>query len=223
MIVSAEGAIDETDASLAYASRVPTLVSPVLRSGVFSGQAQPRLTAGDIELRAWSDRDTEFLVEAYSDPDIQRWHVRTMDTREAREWITARAVRWRGEHGADWSVRWRGIPVGRVGLRTVDLEGGRAEVAYWTVPEARGSGVAATALAVLSDWAIETVGFHRLDLHHSVENAASCRVAVKCGYEVEGTARSSVLHSDGWHDMHLHARIELDPGEPRSHARHRCE
>jgi len=121
-------------------------------------------------------------VRAYSDPDIQRWHVRTMDVDEAREWITARALRWNREHGADWVVQRRGNPVGRAGLRTIDLDEGRAEL----------------------------TGFHRLDLHHSVANRASCRVAVKCGYEVEGTARRAVLHSDGWHDMHLHPRIEPD-------------
>ncbi len=198
----------------AYAPRVPAIVSSVLRSGVLSSQTQPRLTAGDLELEPWSERDAEFLVDAYSDPDIQRWHVRTMDRKEAREWITARAMRWKSEQGADWVVRRRGTPAGRVGLRTLDLEEGRAEVAYWTVPEARGTGVAVTALEALSRWALETVGFHRLDLHHSTENAASCRVAVKGGYEVEGTARSSVLHDDGWHDMHLHARIKQETGLP---------
>jgi RimJ/RimL family protein N-acetyltransferase len=170
------GVVSGVPRTYAYASRVPTLVLPVLRSGVFSGHTQPR------------------------------------------------ALRWKGEHGADWVVRREGAPVGRVGLRTVDLEEGRAEVAYWTAPEARGNGVAIQALTALSNWALETVGFHRLDLHHSVQNAASCRVAVKCGYEVEGTAHSSVLHSDGWHDMHLHARINRGSGRlnpPRGH--HRSE
>ena len=193
---------------------MPTLVSPVLRRGVFSDQSQPGLAGGDVELQPWADRDVELVVRAYSDPDIQRWHVRTIDTEEALEWITARALRWQEEHGADWVVRWRGNPVGRIGLRTVDLEEGRAEVAYWTVPEARGNGLAAKALDVLSNWALETVGFHRLDLHHSVDNGASCRVAVKCGYQAEGTARSSVLHADGWHDMHLHGRINQDLRHP---------
>ena len=27
------------------------------------------------------------------------------------------------------------------------------------------------------------------------------------GFEPEGTLRSAVLHEDGWHDMHLHARL----------------
>lgn len=38
-------------------------------------------------------------------------------------------------------------------------------------------------------------------------NAASCRVALKAGFAAEGTRRSAALHADGWHDMHLHARI----------------
>lgn len=191
-----------------YAFRVPVLVSPFLRSGVLSGQTQPRLAAGDLEIRPWSEHDAQFLVEAYADPEIQRWHVRSMDTKEAHEWVTARAERWKGELGADWVVTRLGAPVGRVALRTVDVEGAQAEVAYWMVRAARGHGYARIALEALSTWALDTVGFHRLDLHHSVENTGSCRVAAQCGYELEGTARSSVLHSDGWHDMHLHARIK---------------
>jgi RimJ/RimL family protein N-acetyltransferase len=59
----------------------------------------------------------------------------------------------------------------------------------------------------LSDWALEKVGFYRLYLDHSTRNQASCRVATKSGYELEGTKRSAAVHDDGRHDMHLHARV----------------
>jgi len=191
-----------------YASCVPVLVSPFVCRGALSDRAQPRLAAADLDIRPWSEHDAPFLVEAYADPEIQRWHVRTMDTDEAHEWITARTDRWEGELGADWVVTRGGTPVGRVGLRAVDLDEGHAEVAYWVVPAARGQGLAVIALGALSAWAFDSVGFHRLDLHHSVENTSSCRLAAKCGYDLEGIARSSVLHGDGWHDMHLHARVK---------------
>ena len=42
-------------------------------------------------------------------------------------------------------------------------------------------------------------------------NTASCRVAGKAGFHLEATLRSVLLHSDGWHDMHLHARIGAPP------------
>ncbi|MGO8889299.1 MAG: GNAT family N-acetyltransferase [Streptosporangiaceae bacterium] len=41
-------------------------------------------------------------------------------------------------------------------------------------------------------------------------NTASCRVAAKAGFAAEGIQRSAVLHADGWHDMHVHARISGD-------------
>jgi RimJ/RimL family protein N-acetyltransferase len=36
---------------------------------------------------------------------------------------------------------------------------------------------------------------------------ASCRVAQKAGYLLEGTKREHWLFADGWHDVHLHARV----------------
>ncbi|WP_435880234.1 hypothetical protein [Streptomyces atroolivaceus] len=44
----------------------------------------------------------------------------------------------------------------------------------------------------------------------SVLNEASCRVAVKPGFSFEGVRRRGNLHADGWHDMHVHARVRGD-------------
>ena len=51
------------------------------------------------------------------------------------------------------------------------------------------------------------LGLHRLELRHSVGNVSSCRVATKTGFALEGTLRRQLMHADGWHDMHLHARL----------------
>lgn len=47
-----------------------------------------------------------------------------------------------------------------------------------------------------SAWSFDA-GFHRLFLHHSTANPASCGVARKAGFALEGTKRSALLHSDG--------------------------
>lgn len=95
-------------------------------------------------------------------------------------------------------------------LRSVNLDEGQGEVAYWVLPEARGRGVAPRALQAMSTWLFDHVGLHRLELAHSTRNTASCRVATKAGYLLEGTKRQQTLHGDGWHDMHLHARVQGD-------------
>jgi RimJ/RimL family protein N-acetyltransferase len=116
---------------------------------------------------------------------------------------------WAGRVRAHWAVAdsQTAAVVGRASLKNVNLLGGQAEVAYWTLPIARGRGVASRAVEALTAWAFEEVGFHRLQLTHSVDNPASCRVATRAGYLLEGTKRSAGLHLDGWHDMHLHARV----------------
>lgn len=75
------------------------------------------------------------------------------------------------------------------------------------LPAARGAGVASRGLGALTAWALDEIGFQRLELDHSTRNLASCRVATKSGYFLEGTKRSAAVHDDGRHDMHLHARV----------------
>ena len=62
----------------------------------------------------------------------------------------------------------------------------------------------------ITNWAFHDAGFHRLDIEHSTVNHASCRVAAKAGFVVEGTRRDAALHADGWHDMCLHGRLATD-------------
>ena len=81
----------------------------------------------------------------------------------------------------------RGGPVAVLVVRSIDLDEGMAEVAYWTVPAARGRNIAARAVRAASTWMFRSVGLHRLELSHSTLNPAWCRIAEKAGYPYEGT------------------------------------
>lgn len=190
---------------------MPPLVYPVIPAGRLRRSAQPVLGGdGELVLRPWSAADVSAVAAVYADPDVQRWHMYRVDGEdEARDLITRWRRHWAEETGADWAVTVGpdGAVVGRIGLRTMDLRNGAAECAYWTAPAARGSGVAPRALTALAEWAFGELSFHRLFLEHSMANTASCRVADKAGFAAEGVLRNSLLHADGWHDMHLHARI----------------
>jgi RimJ/RimL family protein N-acetyltransferase len=188
---------------------VPSLFSPVLAAGTLSARDQPVLTTEELIARPWEPADRGAVLRAYADPAIQRWHTRSMTDTEASDWINSSTERWERESGADWAVTDGQAILGRVGLRRIDLQEGLCEVVYWVLPEARGRRVAPRALCVLSDWAFG-VGLHRLELTHSVENRASCRVAQIASYGLEGTKRQEARHCDGWHDMHLHARLSGD-------------
>ncbi|MEU6825121.1 GNAT family N-acetyltransferase [Streptomyces atriruber] len=193
---------------------MPFKISDIVAAGSLARRVQPTLPApGGLVLRPWSAADVPAVYEAFQDPVIQRWHARVADSEsEVRGWIEGWRKAWADERDAYWAIADADTDalVGRVALRCIVLGDGQAEVAYWTMPSARGRGVAPRAVEALTEWAFEEVGLHRLELSHSMANEASCRVALKTGFAVEGTKRSALLHEDGWHDMHLHARIRGD-------------
>ncbi|MFC7810285.1 GNAT family N-acetyltransferase [Streptomyces olivaceus] len=193
---------------------MPYLTRPVIAEGTLSRTPQPALPTGDgLLLRPWRADDAPAVHAAFQDPAIHQWHARAADSEdEVRGWIAEWQRAWEGERGVQWAVADASDDrlLGRVALREVVLGDGVAEVAYWTTAAARGRGVAARATRALAHWALDGIGFQRLELLHAVANEASCRVAHKSGFAVEGTKRSALLHPDGWHDMHLHARVRGD-------------
>ena len=152
------------------------------------------------------------FLSAYQDPAIRHWHTRQPAPQdEVHERFERYRRGWEEETGVSWAVTGEGGKVlGRIALGSLNLADGDAGCGYWVLPAARGAGVAARALTAVSGWALGEAGFHRLHLDHSTRNPASCRVAAKAGFRLEGTMRSAAVHSDGRHDMHLHARIRGD-------------
>ncbi|MGW7402693.1 GNAT family N-acetyltransferase [Streptomyces sp. NPDC054833] len=188
-------------------------IPPVVPADRMTRAGQPVLALpSGLELRPWRLDDADALMAAGQDPAIRRWNLFTVESRaEACRRIERMQERWRAETGAVWAVARPGAAAtGLIGWSDIDLAGGSAEIVYWVPPEARGGGTVVEATRRLSRWALDELGLHRLRLCHSVANPASCRVAEKAGYLLEGTMRGALLHADGWHDQHLHALVRGD-------------
>ena len=190
---------------------MPSLVTATVRAGSLAARPQPTLTAGlGVLLRPWSLDDAQAVLDAYQDEAIQRWHVQRADSlAEARDWIAGWQGGWPAETGASWAVveEESGTLLGRAALKHLAFADGNADIAYWTVPEARGKGVCSRAVDAMASWAFDVADFYRLQLEHAMANTASCRVAEKTGFAVEGIRRGAWLLADGRHDAHAHARL----------------
>ena len=156
---------------------MPLLVDPALLEGTLRAATQPRLTTNaGLTLRPWQHGDAGAVLTAFACPEIQRWHVRRLDTlEEAAEWVGQWADRWESETAASWAVvDGDDRPLGQIGLRNISLGEGSASLSYWVTPEARGRSVAARSVDRLSSWAFKSIGFNRLNIQHSTVNTASC-------------------------------------------------
>lgn len=70
-----------------------------------------------------------------------------------------------------------------------DTVHGRAEVAYWLAPDARGEGYATAAVELLQEYAVEELRLRKLFARVFEGNAASAAVLDRAGFEQEGRLR----------------------------------
>ena len=135
---------------------MPRLADPVVAPGTMSAREQPTLSRGQLILRPLTSADVPTLVAAYSEPSIQQWHVTSLTDGEATEWIASRPELWRPETLVNWAVTCDSVMVGRIGLKSINLDQGTAEMTYWILAEHRRNGHATRAVAIVTDWAFAT-------------------------------------------------------------------
>ena len=168
-----------------------------------------------VVLRAFEWGDEADLAEAFTDPAVATWNPGPAEgalafMRERNEWSAGTHASWAVTETAAGPAG-SGRLLGSVSLHKIDRDQGDAEVGYWVAPWARGRRLGAAAAAAAAAYGFERLGLHRVYLFHAVENPASCAVARRAGFLLEGTLRQSFRYPDGrHHDEHLHARLVTD-------------
>lgn len=149
----------------------------------------PCLTNGRFRLRWWRPDDLHAIEDAARDPSIP------MTTSVPSVYSTIEAVRWVERQRVQWEAR-TGYPfaivdavsdeaLGFVGLWP-EGGGGAAVAGYWVCPAARGRGVAAAGLTLLTDWACQDRQIVDVRLFIEPGNRASRQVAERAGFAPEG-------------------------------------
>lgn len=160
-----------------------------------------------LQLRPWQPGDLPALLAAHRDPLLRRWLATSLtDEADARRWLDAQAAGWADATRFSFAVV-AGTPVGHVVVKAGP--DGASEVGYWTAAQARGRGIAVSAVNAVSQWAFDVHGLNRLDLLHAAGNEASCRVAIRCGYVLRDAlpAAPPAFPAEG----HRHVRTAAGP------------
>jgi RimJ/RimL family protein N-acetyltransferase len=174
------------------------------------------VVAGAVQLRPWEHRLAPELLAACRDAEFRRWiwGAIPQTPTEARAWIDEQTASWHRGEALYFAVQQATTAelLGCVGFDRFAQWPRGAEMSYWTAPVARRRGVALVAVNTIARWGFGALGLHRITLHHAVENVASCAVAQRCGFTVEGVARAAAPDpAGGWFDMECHARLAADP------------
>jgi RimJ/RimL family protein N-acetyltransferase len=168
-----------------------------------------------IHLREWRDEDRDALVEIANDEEIQRWTrvPSPYSQRDAQEWFALTRTTKAAGHQAAFAVvgAETGELLGSIDLRMNPADPTIAELGYMVGPRARGRGVAARAVEVLTAWAFDAMGLERMEILIDPRNEPSLKVAEAAGYVREGVLRGYRPSRNGGRlDLTMYARLRAD-------------
>ena len=173
----------------------------------------PTLKLGSTTLRPIVPEDAEDVFKGCQDPEIPKF------TTIPSPYSMDLALAFTGKHALerhanrsefifavkDSSLKISGVAIssvnsnfaGVISLHTIDLANHRAEIGYWLNKESRGLGIGTTAVKLITEYGLMTMGFRRIYGLVDTRNEASQKVLLKAGYEYEGTLKKHVTRGDG--------------------------
>ncbi|MEO7194683.1 MAG: GNAT family protein [Pseudonocardiaceae bacterium] len=174
---------------------------------------QPILTGPRVRLEPLTLAVLEDYLSALADPEVNRLtgsHA-MFDRPQIETWL---ATRHEHHDRADWAAirASDGLFLGEAVLNAFDPDNESASYRVWLAGAHvfdRGYGTEITRLVV--DYALGTVGLHRVSLAVYDFNPRAQRVYEKCGFSHEGCLREALLWDGQWHDELLMAVTRYRP------------
>jgi RimJ/RimL family protein N-acetyltransferase len=170
-----------------------------------------------VTIRAHRPEDAERVWEQCQDPLSQQWTTVPIPyTREMAEEFVTRTMPGAWADDSEWAFAFEvdGRYGGTCSLRN---EGdARAEIAYGSHPDVRGTGVVERALRLLLDWGFEEKGLHTVVWWANQGNWSSRKLAWRLGFRMEGSLREWLPQRGDLLDAWVGTLLRTDPREPQA-------
>ncbi|HEY0375477.1 MAG TPA: GNAT family protein [Pyrinomonadaceae bacterium] len=195
---------------------------PRLFRAAFGGKivgAMNGLSDGQILIRPYRAEDIRAMYEAVRESVAEvspwlPWCHADYTIEETTAFVMTREEAWRNDEGYAFGVfdAGGGNYLGGVGLNFINRIHQCANLGYWVRTSQTGRGVAARAARLAARFALEQLGFQRIEILAAIGNHASQRVAEKAGATREGTLRQRLLVSGRPQDAALYSFVAEDFG-----------
>ncbi len=174
---------------------------------------QPVLTGKHLRLEPLTTAVLGPYLVGLDDPEVR--HLTgtqvAFEPRAVEQWLTTRQHH---HDRADWAVvrNCDGAFIGEAVLNELAVQNAAVNYRVWLAgPEATGHGHGTEVTQLVTSYALDDVGLHRVGLGVYEFNPRARRVYEKCGFQAEGRRRDG-LHRDGrWHDEIMMSLLSTDP------------
>ena len=178
------------------------------------------LTHGQIKLRVAKMRDAKRLEALIlgNRPWLRPWEATNPsapNSFDVRSQLKGLIRALDDESGIPFVIEVQGQIQGQLNVANIMYGSvSSAVLGYWVAPEVAGKGVMPTAVALVTDYLMNQIGLHRVEINIRPENQASLRVIQKLGFRYEGLKQRYIHINGEWRDHYVFAltKEELPEG-----------
>jgi ribosomal-protein-alanine N-acetyltransferase len=169
------------------------------------------LTLGDVKLRIAKMRDSKPLEKLIlgNRSWLRPWEATNPgapNSFDVRSQLRGLIRQLDDESGMPFVIEVQGVVQGQLNVANIMYGSvSSAVIGYWVSPEVAGRGVAPTSVALVTDYLMNQVGLHRVEIDVRPENTASLRVIEKLGFRYEGIKQRYIHINGDWRDHYIFA------------------
>jgi [ribosomal protein S5]-alanine N-acetyltransferase len=182
--------------------------------------SSPILVLGDVKLRVAKMRDAKTLEQLIlgNRAWLRPWEATNPEAPnsfDVRAQLRGLLRQLDDQSGMPFLIEVQGQVQGQLNVANVMYGSvSSAVLGYWVSPDVAGKGVMPTAVALVTDYLMDQVGLHRVEINIRPENTASLRVVQKLGFRYEGLKQRYIHINGDWRDHYVFAltKEELPEG-----------
>jgi ribosomal-protein-serine acetyltransferase len=161
-----------------------------------------------------ADADELHALIERNRPRLARWMhwAHSQTAQDTVAFIHRAAEKAREGRGFHRCIVADGRIAGVVGFSTIDSLNRSGAIGYWLDEAHQRHGVMTAAVAALVEQAFERFELNRVEIRADVENASSCAIAERLGFQREGVARQAYrVAGDRYSDDAVYSMLASDP------------
>lgn len=165
-------------------------------------------------LRRYRKTDAKDVFESWAgDREVARYI--TFTPHVSKEYTKATLEKWETLYSRKnvylWAIQLGDKVVGNINVITISDSLESCEIGFCLGREYWNQGIMTEAAEAVISFLFTRVGVHRIEMCHVQANAASGRIAEKCGMSHEGVKRDGFKDSDGlFHHMNCYGILKMD-------------
>ena len=180
----------------------------------------PILTHGDLKLRVAKMKDSKQLEKLIlGNRDwLRPWEAtnpHAPNSFDVRSQLRGLLRQLDDQSGMPFVIEVQGQLQGQLNVANVMYGSvSSAVLGYWISPSVAGRSIMPTSVALVTDYLMDQVGLHRVEINIRPENVASLRVIQKLGFRYEGLKQRYIHINGDWRDHYVFAltKEELPEG-----------